>query len=477
MSALWLAIHFPSLALEINDQGAGTPMGILRNQQLALVNDGALQAGVQPGMKAATAHALCENLQLLAWPEQAVHKSLRQRARLLTCLSPTVSMYQEQGLLIEIASCLRLHGGPEALLARLLRILEMHNWQAELGLGPTPLAAWHLAHFDLREQLACLRQGEAAFHALLERLPISQLDLDDKTRKRLLSPGFHYLRDILPLPRDSLGKRFGKGFLDWLQRLLGEQPDPREPVDSASRPRHEWHFDAPVQQGPQLHYPMQRLLEQLFDALRRRQQICRAIRWQLESPGHGTQPILIRRARPDYRLEHWLDLSQRRLDEQPNLFAVERLRLEPGRLQPLPVDCGNLFAQINGRPGADELLDRLLQSAQLSLYQPACADQQLPEEIEQQQQPLATPFPQQSAAHVTAPSWHLDNPRPLTQISTHQLGWRNQTLTLLPGEQRIRSHWWVQDICREYHLAQHQEGWYCSVFRDSDGRWWLSGFI
>lgn len=487
-SPLWLAVRFSRLPLESQSPEPSRPAIISEARQVLLANQLAEDQGILPGMPINTAHALCPALQVFPRAAEQEARLLEQRGHHLLAITPMVSLTAADTLLLEVGSCLKLHGGIEALLARLLAILEQQHWPAEIGLGHTPRAAQQMSHDELRASLLCLTAGQAnpqAFIDTIGKQPIAALAISAQLKNKLTAPGFRQLAELFSLPRPALGKRFGKAFLKWLQQLLGEVPDPRQPVAETTPFLGQISFSQPVAISDQLALPMQQLLAELNDYLRSRQLVTRAIRWRLlpESfAGTGAQAtaLLIRRARPDLDMNVWLDLSLRRLNEQHLRHAIAHLRLDCARPRPAPLASNTLFSQ-HQRPDMLPLLEKL--PTDLQLYQPSLADAQLPELEEQQQSPGA---PTAAAEHhpislASASLWLFDPPKPLDAKTANTLQWRNQTLTLLPDRQHLTSHWWQLsepgEIQREYHLARHRDGWYGRVFRDAEGRWWLQGVV
>src|SRR5690606_22740223 len=61
---LWLALHFPLLALEAVDGPSPEPRVLVRQQRITLANAAARGAGVSAGLRLGTARALCDDLQV-----------------------------------------------------------------------------------------------------------------------------------------------------------------------------------------------------------------------------------------------------------------------------------------------------------------------------------------------------------------------------------------------------------------------------
>jgi len=474
MSALWLALHFPLLALEAEHGPRPEPRVLVRGNRVLLANPAARAAGVEAGLRLGTARALCEALEVHEARADQQHQALLREARQLLALTPQVCPAPPATVLLEVGGCLKLFGGFEQLLARVDRYRLHCPLTSRLGIGPTPLAAWHLT-----DPPALDAPPEAArFQAWLADLPLAELDLDERLRRRLQAPGFRTLGELFPLPRAALGKRFGVDFLDWLQRLLGEQADPRKPISPPRPFRERLDFDDPLDDLDRLSGPMSTLLAKLEDTLNRHQAFLVTLRWQLYLNNGHRDTLIVRRARQGYDAATWLDLSQRRLSHHELSAPLLGLGLDGGRPRPRNPGLAELFPDPGARPPLAGLLEKLAGEPALGVYRPDRGDGHLPEETERGRAPLASP-PKTAAddqdSDQDRPLWLLDPPRPLT-LRDRVPHWRGRPLTLFPQEERFSQPW--HDLAaRRYRVAHHPDGLCCWVFEDDQARWWLQGFF
>src|SRR5690606_32126479 len=128
-----------------------------------------------PGMTVAAARALAGELAVLQRDTAAEEQALRNLACWALQFTPGVVLQAGEGLLLEVAATLRLHGGLARLLARLRQGLAELGYRAETGVAPTPLAAWLLA----KARAAGVRVRPCRDRALLPRqldaLPVTLL--------------------------------------------------------------------------------------------------------------------------------------------------------------------------------------------------------------------------------------------------------------------------------------------------------------
>jgi protein ImuB len=488
--SLWLALRFPQLMIDaLSAASNNAPLAVREQHRLVAVNAAATAQGLRVGMKIGTALALCDALQICERQPAAEQHWLEQQARALGRFTPMIAL-DDNCLLLEIGSSLRLFRGLDPLLSRLLRQLPAST-DCHPGLGHTPLAAQILSQLPLADSRACivlqdrqpeLRVSRQQLLQLLARQSLDQLPLPASLKTSLQGPGLRTLGDLLALPDGALQRRFGKNLTDWLARLRGDKADLRQPIITPQRFLVTLEFDEPVSGSERLLVPMQQLLEQMQAWLIRHQQQVRAIRWIFFPLRGEPDRLLVRRAGGDHRAAAWLDLSRRHLEHTRLAAPALKLTLEAGRLLPMAAPPAHLFAALE-RPAARELLEKLANLPGLSLYQPTTADSHLPEQNEMRSDPLASQRTESflsPSAFVDAPLWLLEQPLPL-RSRQQQIFWRGAALELLPGLRQFNEPWWQphQGWQRRYHIARHPLGIHCWLFQqgDTEGPWFLHGFF
>lgn len=469
-----MALHFPLLTLEAEHGQDNIPRVLVRKRRVTQANAAAQATGIEPGLRLGTARALCRNLVAHQASELRQSTALEREARHLLNLTPQVCLAPPTSLLLEVGGCLKLFGGLTGLLARIDRYRLHCPLTTHLGLGLTPLGAWHLTDLPVLEAVP----EPSRFQAWLAALPLGTLNLETGLLERLQAPGFRTLGELFPLPRAALGKRFGAGFLDWLQRLLGEKPDPLQPVAPSLPFRGKREFEQPLESLAALKWPMSGLLDELECWLNRRQEQITAIRWHLFLGHHQHDTLVVRRARPGHDAATWLDLSQRRLERYRAGAEVLALALDTGRPQPRNPALADLFPAPGARPPLSDLLEKLASDPALRLYRPWVADHHLPERGETRIAPLAppaAPLPVSTPVFSDRPCWLLDPPLRLPDRN-HRPSWRGQPLSLFPQQERF-SQPWASSAPRAYRIAHHPDGLCCWVFQDHRQQWWLQGFF
>lgn len=486
---LWIAVQFPLLPLEVQPGFLpGTSQAVQEKQHLLIVSPAAHADGIHAGMKVITAQALSDALDIFSRCNEAEQKALHVLARSLLFLTPAVSIACEDTLLLEISGSLKLFRGAEKIFDLLRQHLDggRHAWR--LATGHTPLSAELLLQ-QSGNNTRCDSQRINPEHLQeetlrqLQHVPVSALTVDRKLARALAAPGFVTLGELLALPRSAQGKRYGRAWLDWLERLLGEKPDPRRPIDIPHRFHAETEFAEPVEQVQGLVFPAQRLLEKLDAFLNLHQLHSKAIRWHFHHGDTQVSRVLIRRASDQETANLWQELTRRHFEHLQLSAPVQKLALDCARPLPRRSAALSLFEQAWQRPSPATLLERLATLPALHTETLHAADCHVPELAQQRLHALQVhPAPRTTAsdAHLDpfadTPLWLLDTPLALRQQHQQPL-WRGARLELLPGGQWLHSHWWQQSVARYYRIGRHPDGACCWLFQDNQQQWFLHGFF
>jgi hypothetical protein len=129
--SLWLCLRFDALPLEalLTPQSLHNDMAlvVISQRQVLICNEFAQLAGVVPGQSINTAQTLLAHQKNRFWERspEAENILLQQLLSWAYGISPHLQQWQDNALMIEIGSCLRLHHGLNKLLRRV---------DAEIGL-------------------------------------------------------------------------------------------------------------------------------------------------------------------------------------------------------------------------------------------------------------------------------------------------------------------------------------------------------
>ncbi|MEM1113085.1 MAG: DNA polymerase Y family protein [Pseudomonadota bacterium] len=467
--SLWLCLRLEQLPLECLSRGEEQPVVVLERQRVVCTNDSAAALGVRPDMGSATVRALVGDgpLKVLERDTAAEQRSLQQLCCWAYGITPTLHSWRDDCLQLEIGGCLGLFRGLDRLLLAVRNGLASRGYHAHCGLAATPAAAWLLSH------------GEAGLtheQDLAERLaplPLSLLRADfGTTVDSLRRAGLHRLGDILNLPQAALGRRCGKGFVHFLQQVLGQRDDLRPDYQPPASFSDEYWFGYEVKVNDELLPAVELLLQGLCRFLRNTQLQCSEIRWQLVGLDGQIREVIVRSSSCHSRWQDWYQLTRIRFEQLELEGAVEGLALDCTQLQAGQLDSVDLFAPRHQREPLGQLLDRLRNRLGLkAVERVGCRDEHLPE--------LALCLNSEAAPEAAAdvapcalrPFWLMPTPQPLKQHGS-RLYWQG-ALELVHGPERIEDNWWQEPVSRDYYVARSASGDDYWVFRDRLSRGWF----
>jgi protein ImuB len=487
MAMLWIALHLPALPLEAFAATLGTlqhalPLALLQGQRITAANRVALQLGVKPGCKRATALALAPQLRFGQADAAREAQALRAVAHAALAFTPMVAL--DGGVapcvLLEVRASLRYFGGLPPLQQRLRAALALLGLSVRLASAPTAAGAALLARWRSGFELGAHAEDLSALRQRLDAAPLGLLGPGREHRDALQGMGLHTLGELRRLPRSGLARRFGEALLTELDRARGDVPDPREAL--VPEPR----FEARVElferadHSEQLLHGAQLLLAQLvawaqaqhariggFTLAMRHE---RRHRGDTDTPEHTELPLALAEACND--VQHLQLLLRERLARLALPAPTLALRLRCDQLQRSAAPNGELFPTAAvAQQGLVRLVERL--QARLGprqVQQPVlCADHRpehgtawQPALPQARARPPGTPA---VAVPLTRPVWLLPQPLALPEQQSRPL-LDGRPLQLLAGPERIESGWWDgAPAARDYFIAQAHDGALVWVYR------------
>lgn len=487
---LWLALHFPCLALEALPCRQ-SPSAVVQRGRIAACDPEAAQAGVLPGQKRSTALGLQPGLRLFERDAQREAAALSALACWAGGFTPTVSL-APAAVLLEIGGCLRLFGGLPALLKAVCEGCAGQGWTMRWALAPTPLGARWLAQAGADSVFA----DHAALHAGLDALSCDVPGWGGAVLNRLQAFGIRHLGDLARLPSAGLRLRLGDAPVDDCLRARGELPDPQVcfvfPEVFASR----LELPSRVEHAEGLAFAGQRLLAALAGWLQVRQLLVRVCTVHLTHDDGSDSQLLLRPGEATADESRLLRLLREHLGRWQLRGPVEALALSADEVVARPGASDVLFAQAVAGEGVLDCLARLQarlgeEAVQVlgvrAEHRPECASTLRDPHSISLQKPLASkPDFQHLVAStanlaVTRPLWLLPEPQPLAERADGP-HWHGP-LQLLTRPERLESGWWdsgekgmAGDVRRDYCVARNRQGQWAWIFRDAHG-WFLHGLF
>jgi protein ImuB len=477
---LWACIYLPQLPLEVftHSQPLSRPLAIeetINNKRLVTyANPTAIACGIEKGITTHTAHSLAENLQMKNRDPNAEHKILEQLAVWAYQFTPHINIYQENSLLMELEGSLRLFGGQQPLNTSITRGLHEQGYVYKLAYCKTPLSSTLLAKSDFSPTRA------GAFHTMetTHQCDLSLMDVRAKTIERLKGMGFSKLGDILHLPPSTLGKRFGTGFSNYLQRLTGKMADPRPSFQLPDRFSEHMDFIEELTSTQMLLFPLKRLLVQLENFLVARQLCISSMTVIFHDRHQQAFTIQISPGRQHYRADHFLSLLRLRMENIRLQQPVISLTVKAERFTPLRLNSNDLFGQSrHGEADKHELVDKL--KARLGderVRGLSLSADHRPEKSWETTSPGTVKdcvFPANNR-----PIWLLENPQRLKAKKGNPV--YGGPLQLLQGPERIETGWWDHaPVNRDYFIARHPCGQRYWIYQDRgrQNTWFLHGIF
>ncbi|RMF80148.1 MAG: DNA polymerase Y family protein [Planctomycetota bacterium] len=510
-----LCVHFPHLSadrarrddLELAATAEqARPLVLTRRAGAAVIVERvcprAQQRGVRSGMTLAQAQALAPNL--CARPS-AAHRDaalMRRLTHWALRFSPVVEVFTSDALLLDITGCAHLFGGEAPLARQVVGGLAQQGLHAKAAVADTPGAAYALATAGT-DAIIVVPVGQTC--AYLAPLPPSALRIEPHAVERLDMLGVRTIGDLLMLPRSTLPARFGAQLVRRLRQALGEAPEPLTPSEDEPLPVAQTAFETPVRDGQTIRFVLQRLLNDLYAQLERRDLALRGLQCVMtcEDRAPAVQTISLSHASRSWR--HVSSLAVERvaqLDPTPGVCGLRLIACETTRWRGVQ---NHLFSSAS--PRSDEeigcLVDRLINRlGEAAVVRAELVDDHQPERAFQYVPVAQGRLDARGAADADAPTRRPDQPPPGSSAQPRPLRLLPRpaplkVIALLPdgpptwvatanreypiasacGPERIETGWWRgPDVQRDYFRLTTEHGGQLWVFRDCrSGRWYLHG--
>lgn len=472
--AVWVALRFEQLCLEIVDRVDARPLAIVEHHRIVASD----HPSIEPGLAVATAHALVADLMTLTRQPEREAQALLQLAYWAYGITPVVVIADENTLLLELGGCRRLYGNLKQCVRRLQITLEQRGHHVAIGVAHTPKAAWLIAM--LRSPAPWKNACELDAQLLEDQLgaiPLVALPIDPKISVRLHHMGIETLGRALGFDWALLGKRLGIEFIRYLQQLTGHLPDPQRALALPPQFEQGLTFLDGVANRQTLLFPMKRLVQTFADYLIARQLHCRALEWRFSDAHRVCATMAIELSRPHHRWKPMLDLAQLKLDavELPEL--VFSVTLFADQFVPISAGSVQLFEEDQVEDEGYALIDKLIGRLGVDAVQRLSTVDSLWPEAASQWVSFTQPVKQQCEPCGTRPSLLLPEPEPL-RVHNGTLVWHTP-LELLSDAERLESPPHLGNVQhRDYFIAREADGNVYWIFRDLDNdRWFLHGFF
>ena len=428
---LWLAIHLPMFALEVNQAGQRTraPTVLVDGNRVLLGNEAARRTGIGLQSTLATAHCICPSLIHYRRDPDRELKHLRLLAEMCyrftsrVSLEPSQGVHTAAGLLLEAGGSLKLFGSMHAWQTQVAGLCHDLGRAAVLRMAATPSAALALAR---------------ARASRLPDVPLIHTELAEQEVESLGNMGIKTLGPLLQLPEAELGQRFGTRLTNYLRRLAGSAPDPRRCIEPEPAFASSLHLLDPITDKGALLFPIQRLLTELEHWLMGRQLGAQRLLWRFAPHGAAARvTIPVRFAAARQRTADFIEIVRLALNRIELPENVLDIGLEAKSLVPWTSRCQTLFQPPSGQPGEQAAPTELIDRFTAHLGETGCSGiattgQHAPEQAWRRCKTGEADASEDASSRADRPLWFFDSPRRVDR----------EELEILRGPERLQTGWW-----------------------------------
>jgi protein ImuB len=369
---------------------------------------------------------------------------------------------ERNSLLLEVSASRRLFGDAETLAERIHTELEQLGYHASSGIAPTP----ECAQLAARHKLSVPVTGD--IRKMIGTLGIESLFLQDGQIRALQKMGFRNVHDILRLPRKALARRLGPALGDYLDRLLGQRPDPCKSFQPADN------FCAGTDLPETVHtqgliFPLKRLLQELCGVLRAHDRAIQVLEVRLKMDG-GVQSFTLTLQHTTRSEPHLMMLLRERLERLRLASPVYHVLIQAAHFLSY-VECQPDLLAEAGKASAttdNTVFERL--QARLGTHAITGLNGRQDHRPEHSWSLRKPGEPAACTRLPQRPAWLL--PKPQRCLIAHY--------RILAGPERIESGWWDgRDCRRDYFVVRDPNGstlWAFHEYKPHPG-WYLHGLF
>ena len=469
---LWACILLPHLGIDSVLRRHPTPDeplamigGPVQRRQLVAVNRAAAEAGLRPGQRLVAAQALCPHFACIEHDPERDARWQRFLAAWAYGFSSQVWVGWPSALVLEVQGSFSIMGQWPQLQQRLRHDLTALGFRHRIALAPTALGARILA--GVEDGLAVMNAEQ--LRNTLARVPVRKACWPADVGRRLADMGVRHLRQVFPMPRDALRRRFGIDTLTHLDQMLGDAPELLEcyrPPDVFDL-RVELAYE--VENHMALLFPVRRMTADLAAYLAGRDGGVLHFTLQMEHEDMRATEIEVGLLAAERDPAMLFELTKGRLERVAIPKPVTALRLIARDLPAFVPGGRDLFDE---RPQAtvpwEQLRERLrARLGSHAVYQVNVGTDPRPEHAWQRVGCASTPA---DLDRPPRPTWLLPRPTPL----------RDSRLRIIAGPERLETGWWDgDDAKRDYYILETSRGQHAWAFCPvgEQGPWMLHGWF
>ncbi|WP_417616705.1 Y-family DNA polymerase [Parasphingorhabdus sp.] len=439
----------------------------------------AVSLGLGPGMKLADARARVPDLLAFDHDPLADADLLSRLAEACERYTPMVAVEPPHALILDISGAAHFYASETALAQDAEDRLDAAGYGTCWALAGTPDAALALARHGLKE-------GAEA------QLPVSALAMEEKTHQALERAGLYKVGDLAERPRANLAARFGMELTLRLDRILGLEDRPIDPLRRIGNVVTERRFAEPLTHIDAALECLSDLFAEAAERLNERGQGARMIRMLLFRCDGDIARLGLETGAPTRDVALFQRLLRERIEAlndplnpgfgydlirlsitTSEVLAPQQLRLEGG--EDRQGDAVALLSQISTRLGRERV----------QTFAPA--DSHIPEQgllaLPALNAPAPVAWQMQACGEPPMRPLHMFDPPQRVQVIAevpdgppYRFTWRRKTHQVIryEGPERIASEWWQRKdgqqpgnggLTRDYYRVEDARGRRYWLFR------------
>jgi protein ImuB len=510
---LWIALHFPQLAIDCVSRGHGETLladlplaihaGTAQRPVLYALNSAAREAGLKPGMALAAARAVCGTLTALPRVMAKEEEALQRLANQLAQFTPSVTVDNDaQSIALEVSSSLTLFGGIGQLIGEVRKTVRCQGFHALVGIAPTPLAAQLLARATQYQPATRMCRDQSQLAERLADVPLVMFGWSHETISTLATLGLTRIKDLCQLPRAGLQQRFGDVVLNDLDRARGLASDPRPYITLPTQFFSQREFLFEVHESDRLMPVAEIMFTEMEGFMRARGAATQTVVLSLKHGRNAHTHITLGTREPARHASHWLRLLREKFARADLAAPVVEMSIRVERLGEYLAETNTLLRHQGVSTTRQSTVSHLMDSltarlGEKAVYQIEAHSDHRPEFAWRKKTGAAPNVVRQkvtrgrdvrstreqaaratlSASTNCRPTWVLREPRALVGGEVPQY---HGPLTLLAGPERIETGWWDgKPVARDYFVAQNSQHEVCWIYRDYrfGRKWYLHGLF
>ena len=409
--------------------------------------------------------------------------------------APIVAADPPDGVVIDSTGADHLHGGEAAMLADMIKRLDVAGIAARAAIADS----WGAAHGLARHAARPIRIAPSASSALaIGSLPVAALRLSADVVAGLRDLGFACVSDLLAQPRAPLTLRFGPELGRRLDQALGRIAEPITPIRPSDLIEVRRTFAEPIAAAETIARHIAKLVDPLCEALEARGLGARRLDLICHRVDSRAQAVRVGTALPVRNPKRLTRLLCDKIETIDPGFGIELMTLAATIAQPLPAKQAASSLIEEPEPDVSDLIDTLANRVGARrLYRIAPVASDVPERSVDRIPPLAPATGRTWPERWPRPSRLLPVPEAIETVALLpdyppvSFSWRGirRRVARADGPERVFGEWWKRDAelaaVRDYFQVEDEAGERYWIFRAGDGengatgthRWFLHGIF